>query len=35
MDTRLLRHYETELAFLREMGAEFSKSYPKIASRLG
>ena len=35
MDTRLLRHYETELAFLREMGAEFAKSYPKIASRLG
>ena len=35
MDTRLLRHYETELAFLREMGAEFAKSYPKVASRLG
>lgn len=35
MDTRLLRHYETELAFLREMGAEFAKAYPKIASRLG
>lgn len=35
MDTRLLRHYETELAFLREMGAEFAQSYPKIASRLG
>ena len=35
MDTRLLRHYETELAFLREMGAEFANSYPKIASRLG
>lgn len=35
MDTRLLRHYETELAFLREMGAEFAKTYPKIASRLG
>ncbi|WP_292290133.1 type VI secretion system baseplate subunit TssF [Marivita sp.] len=35
MDTRLLRHYETELAFLREMGAEFAKSYPKIAARLG
>ncbi|MCI5110209.1 MAG: type VI secretion system baseplate subunit TssF [Marivita sp.] len=35
MDTRLLRHYETELAFLREMGAEFAQSYPKIAARLG
>jgi len=35
MDTRLLKHYETELAFIREMGAEFASSYPKIASRLG
>ncbi|MEM7317564.1 MAG: type VI secretion system baseplate subunit TssF [Pseudomonadota bacterium] len=35
MDTRLLKHYETELAFLREMGAEFADAYPKIASRLG
>ena len=35
MDTRLLRHYETELAYLREMGAEFAREYPKIASRLG
>ncbi len=35
MDTRLLRHYEAELAYLREMGAEFAESYPKIASRLG
>ncbi len=35
MDTRLLKHYETELAFLREMGAEFANAYPKIASRLG
>ncbi|WP_171175048.1 type VI secretion system baseplate subunit TssF [Ruegeria sp. HKCCD8929] len=35
MDTRLLKHYETELAFLREMGAEFAGAYPKIASRLG
>ncbi len=35
MDTRLLKHYETELAFLREMGAEFATAYPKIASRLG
>jgi type VI secretion system protein ImpG len=31
MDTRLLKHYESELAYLREMGAEFAKSYPKIA----
>ncbi|MEM9145008.1 MAG: type VI secretion system baseplate subunit TssF [Pseudomonadota bacterium] len=35
MDTRLLRYYESELSFIREMGAEFSASYPKIASRLG
>ncbi len=35
MDTRLLRHYESELGFLREMGAEFAQSYPKIAARLG
>lgn len=35
MDTRLLRHYEGELSFLREMGAEFAEAYPKIAARLG
>ncbi|MAC81208.1 MAG: type VI secretion system baseplate subunit TssF [Rhodobacteraceae bacterium] len=35
MDTRLLRHYETELLYLRDMGAEFAEAFPKIASRLG
>lgn len=35
MDTRLLKYYETELGFIREMGAEFAEAYPKIASRLG
>lgn len=35
MDTRLLKHYEGELAFMRDMGAEFAQAYPKIASRLG
>ena len=35
MDTRLLKHYESELAFMRDMGAEFAQAYPKIASRLG
>ncbi|RBI87371.1 type VI secretion system baseplate subunit TssF [Rhodosalinus halophilus] len=35
MDTRLLKHYEAELAYLREMGAEFAAAYPKIAARLG
>lgn len=35
MDTRLLKHYESELLYLRDMGAEFASAYPKIASRLG
>ena len=34
MDPRLLRLYESELAFVREMGTEFAAEYPKIASRL-
>ncbi len=35
MDTRLLKYYEQELSYLREMGAEFAESYPKVAARLG
>jgi type VI secretion system protein ImpG len=35
MDTRLMKHYESELIFLRDMGAEFAAAYPKIANRLG
>ncbi len=35
MDTRLMKHYESELLFLRDMGAEFAAAYPKVASRLG
>ena len=35
MDIRLLSHYETELAYMRDMGAEFAAAYPKIAARLG
>ncbi|WP_375175987.1 type VI secretion system baseplate subunit TssF [Pseudooceanicola sp.] len=35
MDTRLLKHYEGELAFMRDMGAEFARAYPKVAARLG
>lgn len=35
MDPRLLRLYETELAFMRDMGGEFAEAYPKIAGRLG
>jgi type VI secretion system protein ImpG len=35
MDPRLLRHYNRELQFIREMGAEFAREFPKIAGRLG
>ncbi len=35
MDQRLLKHYNNELHFMHEMGAEFAISYPKIAARLG
>jgi type VI secretion system protein ImpG len=35
MDPRLLRYYNEELRHLREMGAEFSQAFPKIAARLG
>ena len=35
MDSRLLKHYNNELHFMREMGSEFAHSYPKIAARLG
>jgi type VI secretion system protein ImpG len=35
MDPRLLRYYNQELAYLREMGAEFARQFPKIAGRLG
>lgn len=34
MDPRLLRLYSDELTHLREMGAEFAREFPKIASRL-
>ena len=34
MDPRLLTHYNRELQFIREMGAEFARAYPKIANRL-
>lgn len=35
MDPRLLHHYNRELAYMREMGAEFAAQFPKIAGRLG
>jgi type VI secretion system protein ImpG len=34
MDPRLLHHYNDELAYLREVGAEFASEFPKIAGRL-
>lgn len=35
MADELLTYYEKELAFIRQLGAEFSKEHPKIAGRLG
>src|SRR6185369_4059310 len=35
MDPRLLGYYNQELRYLREMGGEFARDFPKIASRLG
>ena len=34
MRDELLGHYESELVFLRRMGAEFARKYPKVAARL-
>lgn len=34
MRDELLGYYERELVFLRQMGSEFARKYPKIASRL-
>ncbi len=34
MDDGILHYYERELSFIREMGPEFAKKYPKIAGRL-
>ncbi|HNS97722.1 MAG TPA: type VI secretion system baseplate subunit TssF [Polyangiaceae bacterium] len=35
MDPRFLGYYNRELQFIREMGGEFAREYPKIAGRLG
>lgn len=35
MDPRLLDYYNRELAYIREIGQEFSQEHPKIAGRLG
>jgi type VI secretion system protein ImpG len=34
MDDTLLSYYEQELTYIRELGAEFARKYPKIAGRL-
>lgn len=35
MDPRLLQYYNRELQYVRELGGEFAKEYPKVAGRLG
>lgn len=35
LESKLLEYYNRELAYLREMGAEFAERYPKVAGRLG
>lgn len=35
MDTRLLDYYNRELRYLRELGGEFARDFPKVAARLG
>lgn len=35
MDARFLDYYNRELAYLKELGGEFSASFPKVAAHLG
>jgi type VI secretion system protein ImpG len=35
LDSRLLEYYNRELRYLRELGGEFARDYPKVAGRLG
>ncbi|HET8933327.1 MAG TPA: type VI secretion system baseplate subunit TssF [Polyangiales bacterium] len=35
MTKRLLHYYERELRYIRELGAEFGRAFPKVAGRLG
>jgi type VI secretion system protein ImpG len=35
MDPQLLKYYNRELQYIREMGAEFAREFPKIGGRLG
>lgn len=34
MSDEILKYYNRELAFIRHMGADFAKRYPKVAGRL-
>jgi type VI secretion system protein ImpG len=35
MDPRFLQYYNRELGYMRELGGEFAREFPKIAGRLG
>lgn len=35
MDLRFLEYYNRELRYLRELGGEFARDFPKVAGRLG
>ena len=35
MNPQLLKYYNRELQYIREMGGEFAEEFPKIAGRLG
>src|ERR671921_2523838 len=35
MDRRLLAYYDRELQYMRDLGGEFAREFPKIAGRLG
>ena len=35
LDLRLLEYYNRELRYLRELGGEFAREFPKVAGRLG
>ena len=34
MRGKLLEHYERELGYMRQLGAEFAAKYPAVAGRL-
>ncbi|HEY1743722.1 MAG TPA: type VI secretion system baseplate subunit TssF, partial [Granulicella sp.] len=34
MREELLEYYERELAYMRQMGAQFATKYPRVAGRL-